>query len=166
MRKDLKKMILIESEKCCGCRTCEQVCSLTTEKVGSSSRSRIRILRWQMKGVDLPIVCLQCEDPLCRSACPLNALIEDPNSEIVKVDQDACVGCKLCSYVCPVGAIFIDREKGKAVKCDQCDGDPVCVKFCPTEAIKYLDYDKAIDALKRSRAKKLLELVAPTIKIG
>ena len=164
----MRKMIVIEPEKCSGCRICEQICSLTTNRVGGSSKSAIRILRWQMKGADIPVVCLQCEDPVCSNVCPLRALVKDANSGIIKLDEEACIGCRLCSFACPIGAISVDLDKGIAVKCDQCDGDPQCVKYCSSEALRYLDYDKAVDALKRSKAHKILEIIAPTssVRVG
>lgn len=29
----------------------------------------------------------------------------------------------------------------KALKCDLCGGDPECVKFCPRNAIEFMDID-------------------------
>jgi Fe-S-cluster-containing hydrogenase component 2 len=33
------------------------------------------------------------------------------------------------------------------VKCDLCDGDPQCVKFCPTQALLITDAPSASDEL-------------------
>ena len=159
-------MLVIEPEKCSGCKICELICSLNARKLAnnhkSSTKSRIKIIKRQMKNVDMPIVCGQCENPLCIKVCPLEVLTKDPSSEVIKLNQDDCIGCRLCSYICPIDGIWIDAETGTAIKCEQCDGDPVCVKFCPSKAIKYLDYDKAVDTLKRTKTKKILELITPT----
>jgi Fe-S-cluster-containing hydrogenase component 2 len=32
-----------------------------------------------------------------------------------------------------------DTLAKKVIKCDLCDGDPLCVKFCETGAIQYVD---------------------------
>ncbi|WP_455368179.1 4Fe-4S dicluster domain-containing protein [[Eubacterium] cellulosolvens] len=111
-----------------------------------------------MKGIYVPIVCPQCENPLCIMVCPLNALSKDSKG-IIKIDHEACIGCKLCFYICPIGAITIDPDVGVAMKCDQCDGDPICIRYCPSEAISCIGIDKAADHLKRAKAKLLLELI-------
>ena len=41
-----------------------------------------------------------------------------------------------CMMVCPYGAVREDSEK--MIKCDLCDGDPVCVRWCPTHAIRFI----------------------------
>jgi Fe-S-cluster-containing hydrogenase component 2 len=111
-----------------------------------------------MKEIDIPDVCLQCEDPMCVNVCPIGALEKNPDTGVILVNEDTCVGCKLCLYICPIGAISIDPISGVASKCDLCDGDPSCVKYCPTEAIKYTSNDKIPDNLKRTKAGKLLEI--------
>ena len=58
----------------------------------------------------------------------------------------------------PVRAISYCSPDGKAVKCDLCGGDPECVKFCPWDAIKFVEADSAMvrkrmeigDKLKRA----------------
>ena len=33
--------------------------------------------------------------------------------------------------------ITIDEDLDKIVKCDLCDGNPACARFCPTKALEY-----------------------------
>jgi Fe-S-cluster-containing hydrogenase component 2 len=47
-----------------------------------------------------------------------------------------CIGCGLCVDLCKYGAIKLNTEK-KPLICDHCDGNPECVKRCPTNAIRY-----------------------------
>ena len=61
------------------------------------------------------------------------------------VDEDKCIGCKLCSWACPYGAREFDTEVGVMKKCtlcidriynqnlDEADRVPACVAACPTE---------------------------------
>ena len=39
------------------------------------------------------------------------------------------LGCQMCMLACPFGNIEVGSD-GQAEKCDLCDGDPQCVKFC------------------------------------
>ena len=43
----------------------------------------------------------------------------------------------------------------KVVKCDLCDGDPQCVRFCETHALEYVDADKVSILKKRDAAYRL-----------
>ena len=39
----------------------------------------------------------------------------------MQINQDKCVGCGNCTYVCPMGAIYIDPEKNRAtINADEC----------------------------------------------
>jgi Fe-S-cluster-containing hydrogenase component 2 len=42
------------------------------------------------------------------------------------------------------------------VKCDLCDGDPKCVKYCSTEALVYEEETKEQASRRRDLAKKIL----------
>ena len=66
------------------------------------------------------------------------------------VDDDICVGCKVCTIACPFGTVNYNQSTGKVIKCDLCGGDPECVKACPTDAIGYVDADQT--GLEKMRA--------------
>ena len=44
-----------------------------------------------------------------------------------------------CVEACPYDAIQYRSEFDKIYVCDQCDGDPTCVKFCTTQAIRLVE---------------------------
>jgi Fe-S-cluster-containing hydrogenase component 2 len=53
------------------------------------------------------------------------------------LDEEKCIGCRACILACPFGAIGFDYGKNIAKKCDLCGGDPKCVAFCETHALRY-----------------------------
>lgn len=154
--------LLIEPEKCTGCGTCEVVCSLKHAGECNPSRSMIKALRFERMGsyyIAIPVVCQQCEMPICRDVCPVNAISQDPETGAYLVNAENCVGCRMCVIACPVGGVYIDPEENVAVKCDLCGGDPLCARFCLPEAIVYIKKDRMILAKKREAVQRMSELM-------
>lgn len=152
-------LITVDADKCTGCGICELVCSLHNEKECNPEKARIRVIRSEEEGIiyTVPVVCQQCEKPLCLELCPVTALYRDPETGAVVVSEEKCIGCRLCVYVCPFGAITVDPEKHFSVKCALCDGEPRCVEFCPGEALQYVRSDKIAIREKREAVGKFLE---------
>jgi Fe-S-cluster-containing hydrogenase component 2 len=158
------EMVLdVDIDKCVGCRTCEVACSLKNTGTVNPTRSRVRIVRYEKQGEFhnyIPMVCQQCSTPLCMEACPVNAISRHVETSAMIVNEDACVGCKVCAMVCPIGGINIDPVTHVANKCDLCAGDPECVKLCDPEALSYIPKAKADINRKREKSRKLSELFA------
>ena len=150
----MQKILLIEPQKCAGCRTCEAICSFHHEKEFNPAKSRIHVLKQDEAGLDVPTVCLQCDVPACEKSCPKKAISRSLKSGAVTIDYELCTGCNLCAEACPYGRITIDVNKGKPAKCDLCNGKPACVEFCPTGAIAFAAATKN-NLSKRNAAIKL-----------
>jgi len=158
----MKNLLLVDADKCVGCLTCEKVCSLKHEGECIPARSLIKVIMRVQMGtngyfVAVPVVCQQCETPICKEVCPTNAIYQDLKTGAYMVDEDKCVGCRLCTIVCPLGAIEIHPDKNSAIKCDLCGGEPLCAKFCLAEAITYVSADKIGFKARREAIKKLSE---------
>jgi sulfite dehydrogenase (quinone) subunit SoeB len=101
--------------------------------------------------VHFPRSCLHCEEPACVTVCPTGASYKRASDGIVLVDEDKCIGCKLCSWACPYGAREFDTVVGVMKKCTLCidriynenlapdDRVPACVAACPTGARHFGD---------------------------
>ena len=150
-------MLLIDQEKCTGCRTCEAVCSAMHIGASNPSRSRIHVVKWEWDGFMMPFACQQCQDAPCVVACPVKALSRDEKLGRVLHNSDRCIGCRLCVTVCPFGGMGYDSIARKVIKCDFCDGDPVCARFCSTRAIQFVDASKANLLKTRAIAESLPE---------
>jgi len=109
----------------------------------------------------MPIQCMQCDNPPCVKACPVEATWTEPDG-IVVVDYNWCIGCRYCMTACPYSARHFNwgepeipadelniethylgnrpRMKGVVEKCHFCIQrtrkgiQPACMEACPTGA--------------------------------
>ena len=91
--------------------------------------SRVRVFM-PFPGVEVPHLCVQCDNYPCGNTCPVNAITVDPKTTAVLVDTNACISCGQCIKACPGDVPFLHPETNKATICDLCGGDPECVKVC------------------------------------
>lgn len=155
--------LYIDPAKCTGCRICEVFCSFKHESAIQPSKSRITVLAGHEPGRFMPFTCVQCARPACAEACPVGAITRDPETGLVSVDANACIGCRMCVQACPFGAMAYDRDRGIAYKCDLCDGDPECARMCPTGAIQFLR-EEIIIARRRKQGPAMLKRAAHLIE--
>ena len=155
----MKKVLMVDHSKCTGCRLCEVVCSVKKNGAVNPTRARIAVIKWETICVETPMLCQQCESAPCMAVCPVKALARDEGIGRVTIDYDLCIGCRFCVAACPFGAMGVDSLARKVIKCDLCDGDPTCVKFCETKALQYVEASTVNRAKMRETAEKLSELV-------
>ncbi len=103
----MNRFVIAEPKRCIGCNTCMAACAMVHRAAGLQDHPRLTVTR-QARGT-APILCRQCEDAPCARVCPVNA-IKHENDAIV-LNENQCIGCKLCAIVCPFGAITPDGSK-------------------------------------------------------
>lgn len=59
--------------------------------------------------------------------------IEDVSSLVL--DQDKCIGCSLCTVVCPHAVFEMHQHKAHIMDFNACMECGACVKNCPSNAI-------------------------------
>lgn len=141
-----KMLLIIDPEKCTGCRICEVYCSLSHEQVVNPDLSRIHIHGDQIRKVLVPVTCIPCDEKRCIAACPEPGAIHINEKGAVVIEESLCTACGKCVRACLIGAIALHRLPGRgkrglavALKCDQCGGDPWCVRVCEPQAITQSD---------------------------
>jgi carbon-monoxide dehydrogenase iron sulfur subunit len=149
----VNKILTVDPEKCTGCRMCELVCSMKKHGEFNSAISRITTIISIEDGFYLPIFCFQCDDYPCGQVCPSGAISRE--NGVVRVDEQKCIGCRMCLLACPFGAMNFYSEGGYAINCDTCDGDPECIKFCYPKALSFRETELSMHHKKKSLAERL-----------
>lgn len=155
------KIINVRVERCLACRTCELFCATERGSTGKSllkavqesPRPRPRVRVEGRKGFSAPLQCRQCLDAPCLEVCLAGALVRDPETNMVCLDEGRCIGCWTCTLFCPYGVIYPWPERKMALKCDRCNHmeNPVCVDVCPTRALELADVEDYDHILKEKR---------------
>lgn len=151
-------MILVDFDRCTGCRTCETVCAQYNHRVavggeemwglGNPHYANIRVYPYN-PDVDVPVVCVMCRDNPCIAACPVEpdqegrkALYRDPDTLAIRCNESRCIACGSCAEACRdqrVNAIIPNPATNRPERmCTLCDGDPQCVKYCPYGALTHI----------------------------
>jgi molybdopterin-containing oxidoreductase family iron-sulfur binding subunit len=167
--------------KCKGYRDCVDACVRENNQGRDSQVQYIRVLQMDRGTLDLeksehyydpktvpvngkfylPVQCMQCDNPPCVKACPVDATWKEADG-IVVIDYDWCIGCRYCMTACPYWARHFNwtepvlpaaevnpnthylgnrpRPKGVVEKCHFCTQrtrkgrQPACQEACPTGA--------------------------------
>ncbi len=141
--------LMVHKSKCTGCRLCETACVIAEDGIVSLLDSRIQIFHEEVEAQQFKVqVCRQCK--LCPplDVCPTEALTRDGDG-VVHIETALCPdGCRLCVDACPLDAIYV-RSDLKVTVCDLCGGDPMCIKYCETEALSLQVYEPRPSKLGR-----------------
>ncbi len=120
--------IEIDTDRCTGCRSCEQVCAFAHENMFGPARARLRVYRRDVLTFEAK-VCTHCIQAYCVAACPSGALVRQEDRTVF--DAELCTGCGTCVEECD--RLFWDAERLQPLICDLCMS---CVNQCPEQAIK------------------------------
>ncbi len=171
----------INLSKCKGTRRCVEACMAENNNSRDTEIQYIRVLELDAGDMTLthsnpyyssesvpqkgkwylPIQCMQCDNPPCVKACPVEATWKERDG-ITVIDYDWCIGCRYCQAACPYWARHFNwnqpkvpaeqinpdthylgsrpRMRGVMEKCTFCIQRtrkgrlPACLEACPTGA--------------------------------
>ena len=153
------KLVTIDLDRCVGCRNCELACAFSQSGQFERESSNIWVNLYPAERFVVTLACVQCEVAACLNICPRGALQRDPLTHAVVVRQDRCMGCRMCLWACPFGNIRFHDEKHIAQKCDLCEGDPECVKYCMGKALNYMEVNELPETKRKTVDQKLRKLL-------
>lgn len=147
----MSKRIYLNLDLCCGCRSCAAACAYGHHLQSLLGHGKVE------GQAELPLHCLQCEQPACVEACPNEAMQKQEDGSVQR-SHFQCVGCRSCSVACPFGVIQPDLGKHIVPKCDLCidllkEGEvPRCVQTCTSGALSFEEVDEQIADEKKNLA--------------
>jgi carbon-monoxide dehydrogenase iron sulfur subunit len=135
------KMIVSHPEKCVACHLCEGACSFRHEGLFMPARTRIWVFDLVDEQVYGAYACFHCSDAPCLAHCPTHAISRRADTGQVYVQEERCIGCKMCMVACPFGVMGFHGDKKVAQNCDLCEGEPQCVKVCVYGALEFAEVE-------------------------
>lgn len=149
-------------EVCDGCGACVTSCQ-QAHGLPEGSIAGIQIVT--IGEQHIPIVCHNCEDAPCVTACMPGCRYKDEATGRIITDYDRCVGCWMCVMLCPFGAIqriptLEGEHHGVALKCDSCVDKMKmpCIAACKPKGLKEADPLKLAEE-KRLKAAKQFSMI-------
>jgi Fe-S-cluster-containing dehydrogenase component len=145
------KRVYLNLDLCCGCRSCAAACAYGHHLQSLLGHAKIE------GEAELPLHCLQCDQPACAAACPNEAMQKQADGLVLR-SHFKCVGCSSCSLACPFGVIQPDLTKQIVPKCDLCidrlqEGKaPRCVLSCTSGALSFEIINETVTDEKRNLA--------------
>lgn len=146
--------MLIDLTRCVRCDDCVRACAATHGGNPRFIRNGPVHDQWMVAHA-----CMHCVDPVCMVDCPTGAIHRERDSGAVTINSETCIGCATCAESCPYGNIRmveLCEEDGRSIvdevtrasisratKCDLCVdnfGGPACVRACPQDALKRVDF--------------------------
>ena len=117
-----QKTLVIDLDRCIGCKGCELACKLENGIALGSSWNKVHEIGPKGRFPDVefyffPAVCQACTNPECVKVCPTGASHRRSEDGIVLIDKEKCIGCRACMMACPYEARSFNKAMKVVEKC-------------------------------------------------
>ncbi|MCK5577262.1 MAG: 4Fe-4S dicluster domain-containing protein [Dehalococcoidales bacterium] len=174
-------VMVFDLRLCDGCEQCTKACQKDHYLPDDQTWIKVHKVHGALdQPYYIPITCMQCENAPCVRVCPVKATYKTDNG-ITLIDQNKCIGCRMCMAACPYHARYynwddypsvpstsakhspeypVPGKKGTVGKCEFCThrsraGElPECVRGCQMDALFIGDLLADV-AISRERTVKL-----------
>lgn len=178
---------VIDLRRCDGCKYCTEACQKAHYLPPDHEWIKVyEVEDEQRHRYFMPRLCMQCEHAPCLKVCPVAATYKNPEGTIL-VDQDRCIGCRLCMAACPYNARYfnyespprppspfanpmpefpVPQQKGTVGKCIFCvhfteSGKlPACVEECYMDALYIADLNSDVMTNRSGETYRLSKYLA------
>ncbi len=143
-KKKIVKNIIIDVDKCNGCRACEVICSAhhSVPRYSSTNpaRARIRVIREPLSDIYVPVFAGEYTAAECAGR------------DKYIIDGKEYEECAFCRASCPSRDFFREPDSDLPLKCDMCESDPtleepLCVQWCLADALIYEEREEEVEAV-------------------
>lgn len=149
-----QKVLIYDPERCTGCRYCEIACSFKNFNTIDFEKCHLHITFDETTGRYESVYCLHCEEPVCAASCPKEAITKDEEMGWITINPLKCIGCKTCTFSCPLSAPWFNDGNRISMKCNFCDGNPVCAMYCSPGALRVVTRKEAWDLNRKTYGQK------------
>jgi carbon-monoxide dehydrogenase iron sulfur subunit len=168
----MKGMIVVNVERCVGCKRCRIECAVAhsqskdlLEAIREQPRPVPRVTVEAVEQYSAPLQCRHCEDAPCVLVCPSGAIKQQSKGFPVLVEERLCIGCKSCIMACPFGVVRVGPGGKAIVKCDLCverlakGQQPACVTACHVHALEFKTPEEVAAQKRRKTAREYLVIL-------
>jgi Fe-S-cluster-containing dehydrogenase component len=107
--------MVIDLERCIGCRYCLWACQATNNVADDNMRWNVGFAEETERGTSFFMTrpCLHCQEAPCVKVCPVGATWSRGDG-LVTMDYERCIGCRYCEVACPYDARRFNWESAEA----------------------------------------------------
>ena len=151
----MNRFVVADPRKCIGCFACQAACVENHQKAGLQAFPRLYVTA--VETGTMPIQCRHCEDAPCAAVCPVQAISCQDHS--IQINESLCIGCKLCSLVCPFGVIFFGGTPIPILEFNTGHYSYVHSPYQPEEMrLRELDMQKFLPAFSSAHGEKTIAI--------